>query len=75
MPYLSDRTFNRTTALTGLSSLGPEYTADMFVESMVINALAAGLVALAILIPVVVAAPAFRYRPQRIVTVTHDRYG
>lgn len=70
-----DRYFNETTALSGVSSLGAEYTHEMFVESVTINVMAAALVALAIVIPVIVQYPKFRYRPQRIVTVSHDRYG
>ena len=75
MPYLTDRYFNASTALSGLTNIGPRYTEKMFVESLTINALAAGLIGLAVVIPIIVSYPKFRYRPQRIVTVTHDRYG
>jgi hypothetical protein len=37
--------------------------------------MAAALVLLVIVVPLIVSYPKFRYRPQRIVTVTHDRYG
>ena len=75
VPYLTDPRFNRSTALTGLARLGPEYDHSMMAESLTVNALAAGLVALAVLVPCVVANPRFRFRPQRVITVAHDRYG
>ena len=75
VPALSP-TFNRESALAGLSSFGPdEYTQSMFEESLVINTLGAAMIALAILLPLILTYPRFKYRPQRIVTVTHDRYG
>lgn len=75
VPYLMDRRFNRTKAFAGINSLGPEYSLDTFQESLVINALVAALIGLAIAMPILVLHPKFRYRPQRIITVTHDRYG
>jgi len=51
------------------------YTDQMFMESLIINAMAAGLIGLVIVMPILVLHPKFRNRPQRIITVTHDRYG
>eukprot|EP00094_Tigriopus_californicus_P006236 TCALIF_06002-PA protein Name:"Similar to F55H2.5 Putative cytochrome b561 (Caenorhabditis elegans)" AED:0.05 eAED:0.05 QI:192/0.75/0.6/1/0.75/1/5/431/398 len=68
--YLSDEFSDvRQNSLTGLV-----YTHEKFEESLAINALGAGLVALAIVIPVILAYPRFRYSPQRVIAVTHDRY-
>jgi hypothetical protein len=75
VPYLRDVYFNGTVALSGLSTLGPEYTKQMFEESLTINFIVAGLCGLVIVVPLIVNYPKFRYRPQRVVTVTHDRYG
>jgi len=52
-----------------------EYTKEMFEESMIVNAMAAALIGLAVVMPILVLHPKFRNRPQRIITVTHDRYG
>jgi hypothetical protein len=46
----------------------------MFAESLVINVLGACLVGLALVMPVILINPVFRFRPQRVITVTHDRY-
>ena len=57
-----------------------EYTEKMFEESIVINTLGAALLALMFTVPILLLYPKFRYRPQRIITVTthhkgtHDRY-
>lgn len=58
-----------------------EYKKDgMFAESIVINTLGAALIALLFTVPILLLYPKFRYRPQRIITVTthhkgtHDRY-
>ena len=58
-----------------------EYSkAGMFQESLVINTLGAALIALLFSVPILLLYPKFRYRPQRIITVTthhkgtHDRY-
>ena len=58
-----------------------EYSKDgMFQESLVINSLGAALFALLFVVPILLLYPKFRYRPQRIITVTthhkgtHDRY-
>ena len=51
------------------------YTSRMFWESMTVNILAAALVGLVVVMPILVLHPKFRNRPQRIITVTHDRYG
>jgi len=75
VPYLTDPKFNSTRAFSGVSNLGPQYTPEMFAESMVINVLAAALIGLVVVMPILVLHPKFRNRPQRIVTVTHDRYG
>jgi len=75
VPYLFDSTFNESTALAGLNTLGPVYKEEHFEESLCINVMGAALVLLAVVIPLIVSYPKFRYRPQRIVTVTHDRYG
>jgi len=72
--YLRDPSFNATTAYAGISGLGPEYTRKEFEESLVINVMAATLVGLAIVMPVLIMHPRFRFRPQRIITVTHDHY-
>lgn len=65
--------FEPNNALQPLSST--PYTDDMFWESMTINVLAAALVGLVVVMPILVLHPKFRNRPQRIITVTHDRYG
>jgi len=75
VPYLFDSTFNKSTALAGLNNVGPAYDEKYFEESLVINVMGGALVILAVVIPLIVSYPKFRYRPQRIVTVTHDRYG
>ena len=75
VPYLFDSTFNKSTALAGLNNVGPAYDERYFEESLVINVMGGALVILAVVIPLIVSYPKFRYRPQRIVTVTHDRYG
>lgn len=75
VPYLFDPTFNKSTALAGLNNVGPAYDEKYFEESLVINVMGAALILLAVVIPLIVSYPKFRYRPQRIVTVTHDRYG
>ena len=72
VPYMTDPMFNRTRAFAGVSSMGPEYTHEMFAESMVINTLAAALVGLAIVMPILVLHPKFRNRSQRM--NTYDRY-
>ena len=46
-----------------------------FEQALVINALGAALIGLIIVMPILVLHPKFRFRPQRIITVTHDRYG
>ena len=48
---------------------------DVVSESLVVNCLGAALVALVVIMPILVLHPKFRNRPQRIITVTHDRYG
>ncbi len=74
-----DRRFNASTALAGLTNLGPEYTDRMLAESLTVNAPGAALVFLAVLIPFLVGYPQFRNRSsgagRRVGTVTHDRYG
>lgn len=58
-----------------------QYKKDgMFAESIVINTLGAALIALLFTVPILLLYPKFRYRPQRIITVTthhkgtHERY-
>lgn len=75
VPFLTDPTFNRTRAFAGINNLGPDYTYDMFAESMVINVMAACLIGLVVVMPILLLNPRFRYRAQRIITVTQDRYG
>ena len=65
--------FEPNNALQPLSS-GP-YTDAMMWESITVNVLAAALVGLVVVMPILVLHPKFRNRPQRIITVTHDRYG
>jgi len=60
-------------ALQPLSS--DRNTDDIMWESITINVLAAALVGLVVVMPILVLHPKFRNRPQRIITVTHDRYG
>jgi len=74
VPYLLDPRFNISAAFAGINTLGPTYTRDMFAESLVINVLGACLVGLALVMPVILINPVFRFRPQRVITVTHDRY-
>lgn len=74
VPYLTDRSFKAETALAS-SQLGPEYTHDMMEESLVVNVFGAVLILLAVVMPLIISTRKFRYRPQRVVTVTHDRYG
>ena len=74
VPYLLDPRFNTSAAFAGINTLGPSYTRIMFEESLVINVMAACLIGLAMVMPVLVMNPNFRFRPQRIITVTHDRY-
>lgn len=78
VPYLtleSNPNYNRDLQGQGLNSLGVEYTDEMFAESLTINVLGAALVGLVIVMPILVLHPKFRYRSQRVITVTHDRYG
>ena len=75
VPALIDPNFNRTNALLQFGTKNPNYTQEMFTESLVVNSLGAALVALVIIMPILVLHPKFRNRPQRIITVTHDRYG
>ncbi len=70
-----DPYFNRTTALSGLATLGAEYTHEKFAEALTINALAATLIAAAVVMSVIVMYPKFRSRPQTHVAVANDRYG
>jgi len=74
VPYsnLTSEVFNHATVL---KETGIDYTHEKFMETMVINALAAALFGLVIVMPILVLHPKFRNRPQRIITVTHDRYG
>jgi len=65
--------FEPNNALQPLSS--DRNTDDIMWESMTINILAAALVGLVVVMPILVLHPKFRNRPQRIITVTHDRYG
>ena len=51
------------------------YTDEKMWESITVNVLAAALVGLVVVMPILVLHPKFRNRPQRIITVTHDRYG
>ena len=71
VPYLMNPGFNVTAA----GPKGGQYTNKEFAESMVVNTLAAALIGLVIVMPILVLHPKFRNRPQRIMTVTHDRYG
>ena len=78
VPYLTDPQFNISTTTNGIIQPNPnnqEYKAKYFEESLTVNALGASLIALAIVMPILVLHPKFRFRPQRIITVTHDRYG
>merc|ERR1712213_121578 len=52
-----------------------EYTERMFEESIVINTLGAALLALMFTVPILLLYPKFRYRPQRIITVTTHHEG
>jgi hypothetical protein len=74
VPYLLDPRFNISAAFAGINTLGPTYTRDMFAESLVINVMGACLIGLALVMPVILINPTFRFRPQRVITVTHDRY-
>ena len=74
-----DPNYNITQAL---QSTGERVTERVFSkvpnvvsESLVVNCLGAALVALVVIMPILVLHPKFRNRPQRIITVTHDRYG
>jgi len=75
VPALMDPNFNYTNALKHPLKGSKDYTQEIFQESLVINSLGAALVALVIVMPILVLHPKFRNRPQRIITVTHDRYG
>lgn len=79
VPYFMDPNYNRTQALR---PTGEKITYDVFSsvpdfvsESLVVNCLGAAMVALVVIMPILVLHPKFRSRPQRIITVTHDRYG
>lgn len=72
--YLTDPSFNASTVYAGISGLGSEYTMKDFEESLVINVMAAILVGLAIVMPLLMMHPRFRSRPQGIVTVTHEHF-
>jgi len=78
VPYLLEGSdFNKTldSKLLSGDKFKDGYTTKIFAESMVINVLGAALVGLVIVMPILVLHPKFRFRPQRIITVTHDRYG
>ena len=77
VPYLTDPQFNSTNGIqpNQVSNPNQDYKSEYFGESLTVNALGAGLIALAIVMPILVLHPKFRFRPQRIITVTHDRYG
>ena len=78
VPYLLEGSdFNKTldSKLLSGDKFKDGYTTQIFAESMVINVLGAALVGLVIVMPILVLHPKFRFRPQRIITVTHDRYG
>lgn len=63
---------NRASLADGDSAAGPTsvYTQRMFEESLAINTLGVALLALAVVVPLVVLYPKFRFRPQRVITVT-----
>ena len=74
-----DPNYNRTQALrpTGEKITYEVFSSvpDFVSESLVVNCLGAAMVALVVIMPILVLHPKFRSRPQRIITVTHDRYG
>jgi len=73
VPYLMSDNFDAGNILKPI--FNEPYTSRMFWESMTVNILAAALVGLVVVMPILVLHPKFRNRPQRIITVTHDRYG
>jgi hypothetical protein len=70
---LTDPSFNGSTVFAGVSGVGPEYTMKDFEESLVINVMAATLVGLAIVVPVVMLHPRFRPKTQEI-TLMHEHF-
>jgi len=75
VPFLMNENFDKNAVLKDSAGESIPYTTEMFMETLSINVLAAALIGLVIVMPILVLHPKFRNRPQRIITVTHDRYG
>jgi len=72
VPFLRSEDFDRNAMLPGMNI---SYTDAMFMETVIVNTLAVALIALIIVMPILVLHPKFRNRSQRVITVTHDRFG
>jgi len=70
VPYLSDPSFNASTIYGGVPGVNPEYTIKDFEESLLINVMAAALVGLAIVFPLLLMQAKFRSKPSTTITAT-----
>jgi len=76
VPWLrNDPHFDSASALSSFGEIGERFTDRQALEAICVNVLGVALVAAAVCVAVIVGQPRFRYRPSRVVAVSHDRYG